>query len=810
MAKNDTQGKRGDVGGSVVQSPSFLRRNRTLFLSVLLFLLFVFVILGLNYLNTIRSGMATAQSELTARLSTLSQTIAKTVYDANLSAQEITRRKQLASLDNYAAPGAAPAASAQAPQERADGQEPAAANEPAADQAQAAPKASRPIPLSVVVDSWENAVSAPDQGKAASAVAQPAAKLEDMSGRFEKYLSLVEKGGQYVTEQGEKVYVKPIADPVGVRDAKYLRDLWDPYKNLIDLFAQSARDKNINVRSIGYASDYAKIFDRYIYNQTDLIGSVFQRRVADLNAQSRFLQTFATIVSLVFFLSFSFFIVRRLALSDRKLQQSINETNNIMRTVHEGLCLIDNDLTIGSSYSATLPELFGERNLAGRKLTDLLEPMLTQQSQLELRTFVKQLFNPRTVEELIYELNPLQNVEMTILDEGGRKRQRYLSFSFNRVRSGQGIESALVSVRDQTETVLLDKRLEEEKQQSEEQMELFSRVMQVDRPLLKSFISSVNTKLLRINDILKDQSRSQSEMRDKLAAIYREVHGLKGESSALKLKKYVTLCESFEDKIKTLQNKEESLTGSDFLTLTMSLEELMNLQAIVNVVGGQDSILEMKDGVIRRKDETGSAEDALRSGQSESGGSRIDETVFNKFYADFVQDIAKRQGKKARLIVQGLGKPLLSQLQQEKIKEIITQLLRNSVVHGIETPNARKEANKPETGEIYLLMNVDGKSRRAKLVCHDNGAGLNPDKIKQKLREKGKSAAEIEAMSEAEVYKSIFTPGLSTKDDPTEDAGKGVGMDVVKERVQQLGGQMKFQTRLGEFTRFIVEFPLLF
>ena len=87
---------------------------------------------------------------------------------------------------------------------------------------------------------------------------------------------------------------------------------------------------------------------------------------------------------------------------------------------------------------------------------------------------------------------------------------------------------------------------------------------------------------------------------------------------------------------------------------------------------------------------------------------------------------------------------------------------------------------------------------------------MNPDKIKQKLREKGKSASEIEAMSEAEVYKSIFTPGLSTKDDPTEDAGKGVGMDVVKERVQQLGGQMKFQTRLGEFTRFIVEFPLLF
>ena len=171
-----------------------------------------------------------------------------------------------------------------------------------------------------------------------------------------------------------------------------------------------------------------------------------------------------------------------------------------------------------------------------------------------------------------------------------------------------------------------------------------------------------------------------------------------------------------------------------------------------------------------------------------------------------VRDATQDLGKKIRLLQDGEDTELDRQVL-ELIKDPLTHMIRNSCDHGIETPEVRKAAGKPEQGTIKLSAYHEGGAIIIKIA--DDGAGLSPSKIRAKAIEKGVATAEeLEQMTEAQIQRFIFAPGFSTAAKVTNLSGRGVGMDVVRTNIEQIGGSIDLTSEVGKGTTFIIKIPL--
>jgi two-component system chemotaxis sensor kinase CheA len=168
--------------------------------------------------------------------------------------------------------------------------------------------------------------------------------------------------------------------------------------------------------------------------------------------------------------------------------------------------------------------------------------------------------------------------------------------------------------------------------------------------------------------------------------------------------------------------------------------------------------------------------------------------LFNRF-PRLVRDLARQLGKQIELTLSGteveLDKSIL-----EALADPLTHLVRNACDHGIETPAARLAAGKAPEGSILLHAHHEGGQIRIQLS--DNGRGIDPQVVRRKALERGlKSAAELAALSDADAQALILLPGFSTAEHVTELSGRGVGMDVVRTNVEQLGGSLQIESTPG-------------
>lgn len=176
--------------------------------------------------------------------------------------------------------------------------------------------------------------------------------------------------------------------------------------------------------------------------------------------------------------------------------------------------------------------------------------------------------------------------------------------------------------------------------------------------------------------------------------------------------------------------------------------------------------------------------------------------VFSRF-PRVVRDLAGKLGKQVELILVGENTELDKSLI-EKISDPLTHLVRNSLDHGIETPDKRLAAGKPEKGTITLTASHQGGSIIIEVA--DDGAGLNRDKILSKAREHGLDVSGIQ--SDHDVWQLIYAPGFSTADVVTDVSGRGVGMDVVMRNITELSGTVDIESIPSQGTRMTVRLPL--
>lgn len=179
--------------------------------------------------------------------------------------------------------------------------------------------------------------------------------------------------------------------------------------------------------------------------------------------------------------------------------------------------------------------------------------------------------------------------------------------------------------------------------------------------------------------------------------------------------------------------------------------------------------------------------------------------VFNRF-PRMVRDLAKELDKDINLTIEG-EETELDRTVIDEIGDPLMHLLRNSLDHGVEHPDEREAKGKPRTGEVGLIARHEGNN--VVIMVTDDGSGIDAEVIRRKAVEKGMiSQDEADNLSDADAVRLIFLPGFSTAEKITDVSGRGVGMDVVRSKIESLGGHVDVETKIDEGSVFKIKLPL--
>jgi HPt (histidine-containing phosphotransfer) domain-containing protein len=604
-------------------------------------------------------------------------------------------------------------------------------------------------------------------------------------------------------------------EPIAGKHAAALRELWSKEQESLDPILKFQGVPYQDNESTGTAlNESGKLLERDVAASSrvskrliPLIDSELNAIVTDLqtgNARSatelRFVMLTGLLIAIVLAALVSILMLARQR-QDASLREARQQTTDILRTVKDGLFLLDEHLVIGASYSSALESLFQRSDFAGLPFEKLLKDIVSEKTLSTALKFVGVLWSERTKENLVKTINPLGEIEVNFDTGQGKVSTRYLQFDFHRVRVDGKITHVLVAVADVSARVDLARELQSSQTQAQAQVDTLLGILHVDPAQLASFLNDSSAAMKMINAVLREPAREESAFRKKLDTLFRQVHSVKGEAAALGLSSIESRAHSFEDDLKNLREKSD-LSGNDFLPLVIKLDDLLtHLQSVGDLV----SRLARLHGAATTRDEPESHTDTA---VIEHGGSEIvaraDGSV-TSMLQQLTARVAIENNKEATL--QCMGFDTIPNEYRRIVKDIAVQAVRNSIVHGLESASDRLGAGKPTQGQLKLIFQELGDAGY-KLIAEDDGQGLSTEKIKQAALKKGFITPEKAATLDAkQVFSLLFQPGFSTVEHATKDAGRGVGMNLMAGLMQQIGGKVSVATVPGKFTRLTLSLP---
>lgn len=601
------------------------------------------------------------------------------------------------------------------------------------------------------------------------------ARLLNTVALFDGTLAGFRRGGEVTGGDGKPVWLVPVASASGRAILAEAEAAWQPLRDVLQRAAAGER----GALSLAAAADHARE-----HNGSLLL--LMNRLTTDLeqsaNARAntlRLVQTAGILLALLNFAFILFKFLRRLRENDRRIEAAQAETAEILGTVREGLFLLGHDFRIGSQFSASLPAMLGRRIEPGSDFRTILQSLVPADAQRTACEYIELLLADRVKEALVQDLNPLQSMPVTVPDAEGLPQQRYLTLQFNRVRMDGRIAHLLVTVFDVTDQVLLEQALVETRSRAKAEMEVLLDLLKVNPATLRQFLERSETSLLEINDHLRHIEAGR-DYRRVLALIFRLVHTIKGEAAALGLTLFEDLAQQFESLLSGLRSQ-GAVSGTDLLALPLPLDEFLQRIAGVRELGQR-----------------------LASYQSAFPG-MVEHTTLPERMRELAGRIARDHGKQVQVDAELALLAELPPRWREGLQDIALQLLRNAVVHGIEPAAERSQRQKPPVGRVQIaLRQVDNEYE---FVLRDDGAGLVPERIAEALVRRGLyTEDQVAEFGERQLLMQIFEPGFSTATAGGRDAGQGVGMDVVRHKLKELGARLQISSRRDSYTQFRIRF----
>jgi len=481
------------------------------------------------------------------------------------------------------------------------------------------------------------------------------------------------------------------------------------------------------------------------------------------------------------------------------------QVHKILETVNEGLFLMGPDLIIQPGYSKITEAIF-QRKIDGMAFLELLspapnealQPVISQETVLATKHYLDLVLNPRIKEKLIQQTNPLGEVEFRITQTGGAQRSKFLEFRFNRVDEEGKTTQIMVTILDSTSRIALTKQIKENEAKAKTQIEMLFGIMHLDPPILGEFLNHAKTEITGMLSLMEAEQfgshagelgteRSKRYLR-LLQKISRSIHLIKGNAAMLRLSYFENLANRLEEKIATVRAG-TLVAGEQFLPITTGLGSLLDQ-------------IEMTHNLISR----------LLSMQKVFGKTAKGVEQNDDFtpLARLAGEIAQRNGKQIRVELQiqdGLAQ--LKSPFRENVPGMLAQLVRNAVLHGIETPGERLSHSKHPTGQIRICAYLQNEGQKKMVLSvRDDGRGINYQSLRRRAVQLGYASMEtIEGWTGQQLIGLLFETGFTTMDRPTTDGGRGVGLDAVRDLIAKLGGVLNVSSQEGAYCEFRLEIP---
>jgi two-component system chemotaxis sensor kinase CheA len=461
----------------------------------------------------------------------------------------------------------------------------------------------------------------------------------------------------------------------------------------------------------------------------------------------------------------------------RTLKEERDEMSAMKDNLEQGLFLMNRAGFIQGQYSKALEKVLSAAELQGKNFLALLSSSMKAKDIDTLKDYFAMVIDGTFKQEMLKDMNPLYEFGYVSVETGEEKTLRC---NFSAVRRESGEVFILGLIQDITVETKLQRRLAEEETKRQAEMRSLFEVIQVDPQVFGDFIEDTEYEFSKINDLLKDETVSSGDL---MVNMYQSIHAVKSNALILGLTDFSGKLHDLESKIKNIRDK-EAITFEDTLSLTVELKNIM-----------------------REKDSFSTTINKINSFKI-GEAKKQDHYVLVETLTQAAEKAAASMGKKVRFLVEGIDSEAMRRGPRRIMKEALTQLVRNAVYHGIEDPKERLSAGKSEEGLIRFSVKTEDENIR--LVLNDDGRGLDIERIREKAaelklipEEKGNREKEESALIDA-----IFIPGFSTAKEADLNAGRGIGLNLVRDRIREARGSVKVQTQKGKGTNFTILIPM--
>ena len=484
----------------------------------------------------------------------------------------------------------------------------------------------------------------------------------------------------------------------------------------------------------------------------------------------------ALIIILSFFL---FRILRAKKQSDLLSREKSNLIAIMQNNMKIGFFFMNQNYVIQNYYSRYMEYLLSEKNLGGKLFTDIISESVTPDELESIKDYFRMVLERKRDPEMLDDVNPLKELRYVNVKTSAMK---VFHCAFATAKQTNGEIFLLVTVYDITARIGLEHKLAEEEYRRQKETEAVFELVQVQQDVFSDFMEDMAFEFDSIDKILKHDEMSA---REALIKVYQSVHAIKSNAEILGLNIFGAKVHNLESKIKTLCEMEGEVPFMQMLNLTMDIEK-----------------------VSREREWFRDIINKLKSYAVNNGGKRQNIKVLVDSLAKAANRAAEGAGKQVMLIADDIQPEAIENGPRRIIKEILMQLVRNSAVHGVETPDIRKARGKNETGVIKVSIRLSEDNQHIKLNLSDDGKGLDYKMISE--RAVSQNIIKKENVNNKNLLiKAIFAPGFSTADAEGIHTGRGIGLNLVRDRVKEVNGTISLHSEAGRGIVFFISIPVV-
>ncbi|MDR2518372.1 MAG: hypothetical protein LBD13_03040 [Spirochaetaceae bacterium] len=456
----------------------------------------------------------------------------------------------------------------------------------------------------------------------------------------------------------------------------------------------------------------------------------------------------------------------------RILRRERDENTAMKDNLKMGFFLMDRNYIIQGQYSGALERLFSTADLEGKSFVGLLAASMRERDISTLEDYLDMVFNRAFDEGTLEEINPAQEVSYISVETG---EEKILNCGFKAVERGTKEVFVLVNIMDITNEKKLQMRLADEETKRQEEMHILFEVIQGDPVVLQDFIEDMDYTFAQIGRLLRNEQGYGP--RDLMVNLYQSVHAIKSNAVILGLKTFGDKLHALEAEIKGVL--EQSAIFDDdiariFEEARFMAEEKGKLAATIQKI------------------------QSFRAKENQKQGDQVLIETLQRTCSKVSADLDKQ----ARFVVESLNPKTLEKGPRRLMKEVLMQLIRNAVYHGIESCDLRRAQGKEDAGVVSLSITLEQAGIR--MILRDDGKGLDFAKIRAKAAELN---LPIPDDREESLLNIIFSPGFSTAEDSGMHAGRGIGLNLVRDRIEEVRGTIMVHTEYGKGTIFTIIIP---